>query len=599
MRIPLRFLSLVLVLLAPALAPAAGPPVQPGPFDRQLRQLEKEIEKVRGLKFKRPVVAHVIARGKGDSPHIQGYYDAKKKALYLYDDIKGNYRKGTLIHEMVHALQDQHFGLARQDDISTDSDAVLARAALIEGDATFTMIEVLKKEQPAVMHMLATTLEKAGNLRNAFLYGLGAKFVQHLKNHGGWERVNERYRFAPTSTAVILHPAERIVPVDLGPGKPVGELGIIRLCRQQPATRALAVQAAAGWRGDRTRTEGAGKLWVVAFAKAEQAARFHKALATLRQAEYPKLKDTGEANAPLWKSEKGLRTILLRGTRVVELTAPDEKTCATLIDRIDGPPRLEIYSAKEKKTITFGELTDRLLDADLVCIGETHSSAVDHQVQLMIIKALHARDERLGVGMEMFQRPYQKALDRYIAGSTNETAMLEDTDYRKRWGYDWELYRPIADFCRRNKVPLAALNVSDELRARVRKVGYDKLTAEEKKQIGPVDFNVKAHRDHWFEQLGKMHGHGDLPKEDKERYYRIMTLWDEYMADSAARFQKDRKLRRMVILAGSGHIDRGFGIPDRAARRTGGRAVNLHLQIGGDLAKVKADPPADFVLIVR
>jgi uncharacterized iron-regulated protein len=588
-----RFFPLALFLLLPGLVGADQP------LDTQLRELEKQIEKVRGLKFKKPVVAHVIARPMGQYAGVQGYYDAKKKALYLFDDIKGNYYKGTLIHEMVHALQDQHFGLSRQDDLTTDSDAVLARAALIEGDATYTMIEVLQKEQPAVKHMLSTTLEKARNLRNAFLYGLGAKYVQALKKRGGWEAVNARYRFAPTSTAVILHPDERITPVQLGPGKAVGEFGIVRLLHEQPATRALAVQAAAGWRGDRTLEEGSGKAWVVAFAKPEQTQRFHKALTTLRQAEYPKLKDTGEPGAPLWKSNKGWRAILTRGARVVELTAPDEAGYRALLDRIDGPPRIEVYSAKDKKTITFGELVDRLVQADLVCVGETHDSVVDHQVQLMIIKALYGRDERLGVGMEMFQRPYQKALDRYTAGAIDEATMLEDTEYRKRWVWDWGLYRPIVDFCRRNRVPLAALNLSDELRARVRKMGYEKLTDEEKKLLGPVDFHVKAHREHWFERLGKMHGHGELPKEDKERFYQIMTLWDEYMADSAVRFQKERKLRRLVILAGSGHIDRGFGIPHRAARRTGGKVVTIHLRQGGEVDKVKADPPADFVLIVR
>ncbi len=593
-------LSLVLCLLLAVPAGAVGPPGKAGPLDRQLRQLEKEIEKVRGLKFKKPVVAHVIARPKGrEYAGIQGYYDAKKKALYLFDDIKGNYYKGTLIHEMVHALQDQHFGLARQDDISTDSDRALARAALVEGDATFTMIEVLRKEQPAVARMLDTTLDKSRNLRNAFLYGLGARYVQALHKRGGWGLVNQRYRFLPTATAVILHPDERIAPVDLGPGRAVGEFGIIRLFHEQPATRPLAVQAAAGWRGDRTWTEGDSQAWVVAFARVEQAERFHKALTSLRRATFPKLKDSGEPGAPVWKSEKGWRSIQMRGARVVELTAPDEKGYRALLDRIDGPPRLEVYSAREKKTITFGELTDRLLEADLVCVGESHDSVVHHRIQLMIIKALFARDERLGVGMEMFQRPYQKALDRYVAGAIDEATMLEDTDYRKRWGYEWGLYRPIVDFCRRNQVPLAALNLSDELRARVRKMGYDRLTPQEKELLGPVDFNVKEHRAHWFEQLGKMHGHGELPKEEKERFYQIMTLWDEYMADSAARFQKERKLRRLVVLAGSGHIDRGFGIPHRAARRTGGKAATVHLAPASATDKVKAAPPADFVLIVR
>src|SRR6202043_283599 len=101
-------------------------------------------------------------------------------------------------------------------------------------------------------HMLSTQLEKAGNLQNAFLYGQGARFVQAVKKKGGWTDVNFRYNFLPRTTAVLLHPGERIGAVTLGPGKPVGELGLIRLLRGQPATAAQSVTAAAGWRGDRT-----------------------------------------------------------------------------------------------------------------------------------------------------------------------------------------------------------------------------------------------------------------------------------------------------------------------------------------------------------
>src|SRR5438270_5412415 len=102
MRILPAFLPLALLLLVPRLALSDEPAGKAAPLKEQLLELQKQIEKVRGLKFTKPVVAHVIARPKGQGPSIQGYYDAKKKALYLFDDIKGNYYKGTLIHEMVH-----------------------------------------------------------------------------------------------------------------------------------------------------------------------------------------------------------------------------------------------------------------------------------------------------------------------------------------------------------------------------------------------------------------------------------------------------------------------------------------------------------------
>ena len=78
-----------------------------------------------------------------------------------------------------------------------------------------------------------------------------------------------------------------------------------------------------------------------------------------------------------------------------------------------------------------------------------------------------------------------------------------------------------------------------------------------------------------------------------------MTVWDDYMAASAAQFQKDRNVRRMVLLAGSGHIERGFGIPARAARRTGGKAVTVRIEVGGDLEKLAAEATTDYIVVVR
>ncbi|HYT92707.1 MAG TPA: ChaN family lipoprotein, partial [Gemmataceae bacterium] len=560
---------------SPLCAFAEQPPVGKD-LEARLRQLEKQIASVRGLAFKSPVVAKVIPRPKDAAQGIQGYYSLKDKALFLYDDIRGNYEQGVLIHEMVHALQDQHFGLKRLHQTTFDSDADLARAALIEGDATYTMIELLRKDQPNVAKMLDVPLAKAKNLRNAFLYAQGARYVKALKERGGWTSVNFAYKFPPRTTASILHP-EGVTTIQLGPGKTRGEYGLIEMLAGHPKTAPLAVQAAAGWKGDRYVEEGTRKWWVIRFGTKEQAERCRDALSRLCQ---------------LTGSRAHLHA---RGERVLMLEAPEGGHSA-LLERLEGPLSLSVYSRKEKGSISFGELVDRLVEADLICVGETHDSEPHHAIQLRIIKALFARDERLGVGMEMFQRPFQESLDRYHRGEIGEDVLLKETEYPKRWGYDWSLYRPIAEFCRKNGVPLAALNVPAELTRRLSKVGHAGLSEDEKKQLGAVDFHVKEHRDHWFEQLAQMHGDKKATAEQKERSYQVMTAWDDYMADSAARFQQERRVRRLVVLAGSGHIDRGFGIPQRAAKRTGGKVLTVTIAFDGDK---RGEPTTDFVVVVR
>src|SRR5262245_43723711 len=233
------FVAILFVSSVGGQDPALGP---------RLRMLEKEIAAVRGLPFKSPVKAKVIVRAKGAGKGIQGYYSVQDKTLYLYDDLSEAYEKGVLIHEMVHALQDQHFDLgkfkARLHLVNADdTDAERALAALIEGDATFTMIEVLKAAQPNVAKMLDVPLEKAKNLDNAFLYAQGARYVKAMKERGGWDNVNAAYRFPPRNTASIFN-TSIVSAIDLGPGKTSGAFSTFKLLSSHEATRARAVKLA-------------------------------------------------------------------------------------------------------------------------------------------------------------------------------------------------------------------------------------------------------------------------------------------------------------------------------------------------------------------
>jgi len=552
-------------------------------LDVLLRKLEKDIAKVRGLEFKSPVVAKVIPRPAKAARNIQGYYSIKDKRLFLYDDLTSAYERGVLIHEMVHALQDQHFGLAKLHQESFGSDAELASAALVEGDATFTMIELLKKDQPRVAAMLDAPLEKAKNLQNAFLYAQGARYVKALKERGGWKAVNAAYRFPPRTTAAILHPGG-VETIDLGSGKTYGEFGIIKMLAAHPETRAIAVDAAAGWQGDRFFTEEKQTYWVVAFASKENAKRFQQAMAKLEPDQYP--------------GNKTVRTVLQSGERVYVLDA-GEGLLKMQLDRLEGMPRMLIHTAGHKGIITFGQMMDCLLQADIICLGETHDRDLCHRVQLQIIKALFARDERFGVGMEMFQKPFQPALDQYLRRESSEEDVLKTTEYKKRWGYNWLLYRPIVEFCRKNGIPVAALNAPRELTQRISQVGFAKLKDEEKKQLGALDLHRKDHRDYWLERLAKMHGKSKVSAEQKERSYQVMAVWDDFMAASAANFQKERNLRRLVILAGSGHIERGFGIPLRTAERTGGQVLTVGIYPGKGPERKADETLTDFTIVVE
>jgi len=621
------FLSAVMVTAARAL-PADSPPTpsetqpaeqarpgretgeKPGKADEKmakltatLRQLEKEISAVRGLEFKSPVVARIIPRPHGVHKRIRGKYDSKDKTLTVYDDVGANYQRGVLAHEMIHALQDQHFDFGRLHGRKLPDDASLALTALIEGDATLTMIELLKDAQPHIAKILDAPLVRARSRRRAFIYGAGARYVKALKKRGGWKGVNEKFKSPPSSTAEILH-VDRVKRVNLGAGVTRGELGILDQLAGHPKTAPLAVEAAAGWQGDSLVEKGPQKKWTVAFATEKDAREFQAAMAAWYRARNPHLKSFREKpGSNAWHGSKGnVVAVLDRGKRVLVLEAPGDAAYKTLLDQIEGSPLLFVRAVKQRRNITFGQLIDALCAADVVCVGEIHTSEIHHRLQLQVIKALFARDERLGVGMEVFQEPFQDGIDRYIRREIDEKEFLRRSEYAKRWSVDWALYRPIVEFCRRNGVPIAALNAPKELTDRVSRVGYEKLTEGEKKKLGKIDFQVKEHRDFWLPRLGMIHGKKATAQQRKakaERAYQVMTVWDERMAANAARFQQDRGIRRMVVLAGSSHLDRYFGIPARVAKRTGGKVVTVRIDTLATHGKSLVAKVADYIVVVR
>lgn len=87
-----------------------------------------------------------------------------------------------------------------------------------------------------------------------------------------------------------------------------------------------------------------------------------------------------------------------------------------------------ISSPLQQQRYIHQEVLQELAKADVVYLGETHDSPKDHQAQLEILQKLHQRHPKIAIAMEMFQRPYQGVIDRYLAGQLNEQELLEQSE---------------------------------------------------------------------------------------------------------------------------------------------------------------------------
>ena len=218
----------------------------------------------------------------------------------------------------------------------------------------------------------------------------------------------------------------------------------------------------------------------------------------------------------------------------------------------------------------LNKILPELKKAKVVYLGETHDSSQDHQNQLKVIQELYKNNPKIAIGMEMFQRPFQEVINQYIAGKITESELVTKTEYKERWGFDWELYAPILRFAKEKKIPVLALNTPREISRKVSKEGIEKLTDAEKKLIPPVTeirLDNIAYRQMILKAFEQHQSAGHGNSNSANRFFLAQVLWDETMADGIAKFVKANPDSQVVVLAGQGHVVYGYGIPSRVERR--------------------------------
>ncbi|MGF1490859.1 MAG: ChaN family lipoprotein [Microcoleaceae cyanobacterium] len=246
---------------------------------------------------------------------------------------------------------------------------------------------------------------------------------------------------------------------------------------------------------------------------------------------------------------------------------------------------VEISQSKAEFSPDQQVIVDALKQANVVYLGETHNRLDDHQAQFQIIQALHQSNPKLVVAMEMFQRPFQPILDRYLAGEITEQELIEQSQYEQRWGFPWEYYADIVRFAQENNLPLIAANTPTEVTRKVARSGLKSLTDSDQRYIPPVDevktdnadyrqmvldvFQLHAHHG-----SGQSTGHSQADKSNNaeadprfENFFAAQVLWDETMADSIVNFLKDNPGYQVVVIVGQGHVVYDYGIPSRVERR--------------------------------
>jgi hypothetical protein len=249
---------------------------------------------------------------------LGGYYDPREKRFVMAAWLPSITQETVAVHELTHALQDQHYALEKfLDPKSENSDESLAHAALIEGDATAVMLDNERQQRGLpglrteknldsiiLQQVLGISLGGPGGVPDSlkailvFPYTSGLRFVHAILRQGGYRSLDAVYRAPPSSSREILHPEEFLahsvrlkipslqeVPDVTATRTPeysdvLGEFSISSLFSNSAKTRASGVRAAVGWLGDRIaifpKENGSQEIvWITRWQSEEDAKEFY------------------------------------------------------------------------------------------------------------------------------------------------------------------------------------------------------------------------------------------------------------------------------------------------------------------------------------
>jgi uncharacterized iron-regulated protein len=269
--------------------------------------------------------------------------------------------------------------------------------------------------------------------------------------------------------------------------------------------------------------------------------------------------------------------------------------CAVTPKTDTGPPASEmqapetIISGSTGQPVSFDAMLADLLTVAVIYVGEKHTAASHHAAQLQVIQALHLQSRPLAVALEMFDRTYQPVLDRWSAGQLDEDRFLRSTHWYANWRFDYALYRDILEYIRSLQLRLVALNLPFNMPPKIRVGGIEHLSPYEKGFLpAQVGTTIAAHRE-FAQKIFNLH---DFKTGVRfEDFYLAQCVWEDVMAEAVAEISH---ADRIVVLAGNGHIQYKYGIPERAFKRNGAPYRTIYQASPGE----EVDPTiADYVFV--
>jgi uncharacterized iron-regulated protein len=233
-----------------------------------------------------------------------------------------------------------------------------------------------------------------------------------------------------------------------------------------------------------------------------------------------------------------------------------------MLDVIQAHLDHRLYDLQKNKELLLGDAIADLKKNRIILVGEHHTTLDHHFGQLNVIQSLKEAGARVAIGLEMFRSDSQQELDQWVDGSIGKKEFQEI--YYDNWTYPWSNYRMIFEYARQEKIPMIGLNVPRDITRQVSRKGFNSLSEEQKGKLADVSCRVdKAYMDYIKKAFGG-HGHGNI---NFTYFCEAQLVWDTAMAVHTLEYLKENPDAVVVLIAGTGHVQKG-AIPRQISIRS-------------------------------
>lgn len=272
---------------------------------------------------------------------------------------------------------------------------------------------------------------------------------------------------------------------------------------------------------------------------------------------------------------------------------------------------LTILKGDGTGSISFDDMINDLADADVILVGEMHGHTESLDFIATTFESLIARNTKLDLSMEFYERDEQIALDDYLAGITDYAAFVKAagrTESNNPIGH-----LRMVELARLNDRAVIASNSPRRYTRLARTGGFQALADLNHRQRAlveiPNSLPTGSYAARFRDAMGAMAAHGG--DEMINGFLRSQTVWDQTMAASITRHHTQQSASIFHVV-GHFHVDHattpgGSALADAIHHRLGNdiklRSLVMHATEGDldtlteeDAGDESSGPAADYIV---